>query len=193
MKDTTTEALDREDMVRLAGGHDASLNHLMERHGGKVFQFLLRMVGNEDDARDLAQETFVRVYRSRARFNPAQTFTSWLFTIAANLARNHARWRSRHPGVSLEMESGEGQSLRETIPAGSEHPAQAAQSSERAQAVRHAVRNLPDDLREAVVLCEWEDLSLADAAAIAGTTAKAIESRLYRARKLLRDSLQSWL
>jgi len=92
-----TDARDRSDMERLAAGQDAALNDLMERHATPVFHFLCRMVGNEDDANDLAQETFVRVFRARASFRAGEKFSTWLFTIAANLARNHFRWRSRHP------------------------------------------------------------------------------------------------
>jgi RNA polymerase sigma-70 factor (ECF subfamily) len=72
-------------------------------------------------------------------------------------------------------------------------PAQTAEASERAEAVRAAVQRLPDDLREAVVLCEWEDLAVAEAAAVLNTTPKAVESRLYRARQLLRERLKKWL
>ena len=92
-------------MERLTAGHDAALNDLMERHATPVFHFLCRMVGNEDDANDLAQETFVRVFRARASFRTNEKFSTWLYTIAANLARNHFRWRSRHPNVSLEAET----------------------------------------------------------------------------------------
>ena len=112
------DARDRADMERLAGGHDAALNDLMERHATPLFHFLCRMVGNEDDANDLAQETFVRVFRAHASFRPTEKFSTWLFTIAANLARNHFRWRSRHPNVSLETETGESeQTLGNTLSA----------------------------------------------------------------------------
>jgi RNA polymerase sigma-70 factor (ECF subfamily) len=67
---------DRADMERLAAGHDAALNDLMERHATPVFHFLCRMVGNEDDANDLAQETFVRVFRARASFRPGKMFST---------------------------------------------------------------------------------------------------------------------
>ena len=100
------DARDRADMERLAAGQDAALNDLMERHATPVFHFLCRMVGNKDDANDLAQETFVRVFRARASFRPSEKFSTWLFTIAANLARNHFRWRSRHPNVALEAGTG---------------------------------------------------------------------------------------
>jgi RNA polymerase sigma-70 factor (ECF subfamily) len=188
------DARDRADMERLMAGHDAALNDLMERHATPIFHFLCRMAGNEDDANDLAQETFVRVFKSRASFRPHEKFSTWLFTIAANLARNHFRWRARHPGISLETKNDETeQTLGGTLPAGGPSPNEQALATERAHAVRAAVNNLPEDLRAAVVLCEWEDRSVAEAAVLLATTPKAVESRLYRARKILRDRLEGWL
>ena len=185
---------DRADMERLMAGQDAALNDLMERHASPVFQFLCRMVGNEDDANDLAQETFVRVFRARTGFRTNEKFSTWLYTIAANLARNHFRWRSRHPNVSLEAETGNSeQTLGSTIPANMPAPNEQALAAERAAAVRAAVGKLPEDLREAIVLCEWEERSVAEAAMILETTPKAVESRLYRARRILRERLKSWL
>jgi RNA polymerase sigma-70 factor (ECF subfamily) len=194
MSITTTDVRDRADMERLIAGHDAALNDLMERHASPVFQFLCRMVGNEDDANDLAQETFVRVFRARTSFRTNEKFSTWLYTIAANLARNHFRWRARHPNVSLEAETGNSeQTLGATLPANGPAPNEQALAAERDTAVRDAVGKLPDDLREAIVLCEWEERSLAEAAAILETTPKAVESRLYRARGILRERLKSWL
>ena len=194
MDTTDASALDRADMQRLAGGHEAALNDLMARHARPVFQFLCRMLGNEDDANDLAQETFVRVYQHRASFRPGARFTTWLYTIAANLARNHHRWLSRHPSVSLDAErETTGQSMGDVLPSSDPSPAGAAVAAERAAAVRAVVDNLPADMREVIILCEWQDLSAAEAAAILDTTPKAIDNRLYRARNLLRDRLQRWL
>jgi RNA polymerase sigma-70 factor (ECF subfamily) len=191
---TDSDALDRADMEQLQAGEDAALNSLMERHGTPVFHFLARLTGNEDDANDLAQETFVRVFKSARSFRTGQKFTTWLYTIAANLARNHFRWRSRHPNLSLDAENPETeQSLGSTLPAKSPAPNESALSTERAAAVRDAIRKLPDDLREAIVLCEWEERSVAEAATILEATPKAVESRLYRARQILRDRLKSWL
>lgn len=194
MTTTDSEAQDRADMQALAAGQDAALNPLMERHAAGVFRFLARMVGNEEDAGDLAQETFVRVYRARESYRPAQPFRTWLYTIAANLARNHHRWRSRHPNLSLETRTDdEGPSLGDTLVEGRPGPQDAAARAELAASVRAAVQGLPTDLREAVVLCEWEELPVAEAARVLRATPKAVESRLYRARKLLRDRLREWL
>lgn len=194
METADRDSLDREAMARLVGGHDAALNELMDRHATALFHFLCHMLGNEEDASDLAQETFVRVHRARGSYNPGQKFSTWLFTIAANLARNQFRWRARHPNVSLDAESEtSGQTLGNTLHAGTATPHQAAVTAERALAVRAAVQSLPDDMRAAIVLCEWEDLPVAEAAAVLNATPKAVEGRLYRARILLREKLQKWL
>lgn len=191
---TEADAHDQADMERLAAGHDAALNDLMERHAIPIFHFLCRMVGNEDDANDLTQETFVRVFKSCKSFRRGEKFSTWAYTIAANLARNHFRWRSRHPNVSLEIETGESEkTLGSSLPANDPTPNEQALAAERAAAVRGAVCKLPEDLREAIVLCEWEDHSVAEAANILATTPKAIESRLYRARQELREQLKTWL
>jgi RNA polymerase sigma-70 factor (ECF subfamily) len=194
MRTLDAEASDQADMQELAAGGEAALNRLMDRHAAAVYNFLFRMLGHEEDARDLAQETFVRVYQNRARFNLQARFTSWLFTIAGNLARNHHRWRSRHPTLPLETGAEDtDQSLGETIPAAGVTPSEAALKAERAAAVRAAVDGLAPDLREAVILCEWQELSIAGAAALLKATPKAVESRLYRARQILRTQLYRWL
>ena len=195
MDTTDADARDGADMERLAGGHDAALNDLMERHATAVFRFLCRMLASEDDANDLAQETFVRVFRARESFRTHQRFSSWLYTIAANLARNQIRWRTRHPNVSLDAPLTETveSTLADTLPSREAPPDEEALTRERAAAVREAVNRLPDDLREAVVLCEWEELAVAEAATVLNTTPKAVESRLYRARQLLRERLKKWL
>jgi RNA polymerase sigma-70 factor (ECF subfamily) len=194
MENIDSHARDRADMERLMAGHDAALNDLMERHAEPVFHFLCRMVGNEDDANDLAQETFARVFRARASFRLNEKFSTWLYTVAANLARNHFRWRERHPNVSLESAADEPeQSLGNILPAHDLSPVEQAVATERATMVRAEIARLPDELREAIVLCEWEERSVAEAAVILGATPKAIESRLYRARKTLRERLSQWL
>jgi RNA polymerase sigma-70 factor (ECF subfamily) len=194
MEPTDSSALDRADMERLQAGQDTALNDLMARHAAPVFHFLCRMVGNEDDANDLAQETFARVFRARANFRLNDKFSTWLYTIAANLARNHFRWRARHPNVSLTAEADDAeQSLENILSAPDAAPSEQTLATERTEAVRAEVSRLPEDLREATVLCEWEECSVAEAATILETTPKAVESRLYRARKILRERLQGWL
>ena len=184
------DELDVQDMSRLAAGHDAALNELMERHGEKLFHYLVRSLQNEDDAADLAQETFVKVYQSRTRFDPSQKFSTWLYAIASNLVRDRYRWRSRHPQVSLDAESdATGDSFRDSLPGGGPSPNESVQVEERAEAVRVAVAALPEELRQPLLLAEYEERSHAEIGAILGCSAKAVETRIYRARQQLRASL----
>lgn len=184
------DELDVQDMSRLAAGHDAALNELMERHGEKLFHYLVRSLQNEDDAADLAQETFVKVYQSRTRFDPSQKFSTWLYAIASNLVRDRYRWRSRHPQVSLDAESdATGDSFRDSLPGSGPSPNDSVQVEERAEAVRRAVATLPEELRQPLILAEYEDRSHAEIGEILGCSAKAVETRIYRARQQLRASL----
>lgn len=185
------DALDRADMARLAGGHDAALNDLMERHAEKLFHYLIRCLPNEEDAADLSQETFVRVYQHRAKFDVKQRFATWLYAIASNLVKDRYRWRARHPQVSLEADTEEtGQGLREALPSSQPTPSDSLQAEERADTVRRAIAQLPEELRMPLILSEYEELSQAEIGEILGCTAKAVETRLYRARKQLRETLR---
>ncbi len=194
MNSPNPDELDVQDMSRLAAGHEAALNSLMERHAGKLFNYLVRCLQNEDDAADAAQETFVKVYQSRARFDLDQRFSTWLYTIAANLVKDRYRWRSRHPQVSLDAESDTtGDSFRESLPGNDPLPHERAEAEERSEVIRQAVAALPEELRQPLILSEYEERSHAEIGAVLGCSAKAVETRIYRARQQLRVSLGSLL
>src|SRR5678815_4839971 len=140
------EQQDAADMQRLVNGHDAALNDLMERHSERLFHHLIRQLLNESDAADVAQDAFVRVYLHRAKFDARQKFSTWLYTIATNLARDRLKWRSRHPQVSLDQTIGEGDNTMVDVLADSKpSPDEVLTSSERALAVRDAVGELPEE------------------------------------------------
>jgi RNA polymerase sigma-70 factor (ECF subfamily) len=183
------DAQDREDMARLAAGHDAALNALMDRHGERLFHYLVRQLTNESDAADLAQETFVRVYQNRTRFNPSHKFSTWMYTIATNLVRDRFRWHRRHPEVSVDAEKEETGSILAALPDAGASPSERIATNERAEEVRKAVESLPDDLRIALILFEYEGLAQAEIGAVLNCTAKAVENRIYRARNQLRQRL----
>ena len=192
--DKPLEALDRADMDSLASGHNAALNELMERHAPKLFNYLIRCLQNEEDAADVAQETFVRVYQNRARFDPNQRFATWLYAIATNLVKDRYRYRSRHPQVSLEAQNADtGNEFRENLPEQAPTPSESVQAAERAKAVREAIAELPEELRTPLILSEYEELSHAKIGEILKCSAKAVETRIYRARLQLRASLKSLL
>jgi RNA polymerase sigma factor (sigma-70 family) len=185
---------DRLDMARLAAGHGAALNELMDRHAERLFQYLVRSLQNEEDAADLAQETFVRVYQNRTKFDAAKKFSSWLYAIASNLVRDRYRWRTRHPHLSLDAENETtGNSFGESLPEQKPSPDETTQAEERAATVRRAVAALPDKWRVPLILAEYEEKSHAEIGEILGCSAKAVEVRIYKARQQLREQLASLL
>lgn len=195
-------AQDLADMARLAGDMESALSDLMARHAGRLHAYLLRLLQNPADAEDLAQETFVRVYEHRRRFNPRHGFTSWMYAIATNLARDRHRWRSRHPETSLDStESGpppdagtrSGPFLSAMPDPLTPPPDAGAMAAERAEAVRRAIAALPPDLRAPLLLAEYEGCAHAEIGAALNLTPKAVEMRLYRARQRLREDLADWL
>lgn len=193
MTGSSADDQDRADMARLVAGHDRALNELMERHAGKLFHYLVRSLQNEEDAADLAQETFVRVYQHRAKFDPGQKFSTWLYAIASNLVKDCYRYRVRHPQVSLDAENeATGENFHESVPEHGPTPGETLQGVERAEVIRKAVGQLPDELRVPLILAEYEELSHAEIGAILACSPKAVETRIYRARKQLREKL-GWL
>jgi RNA polymerase sigma-70 factor (ECF subfamily) len=185
---------DRKDMVRLVAGQDAALNDLMERYGERVFHYLLRLVSNDSQAADLAEEAFVRVYLHRVQFQVNRKFSTWLYAIATNLARDWQRRQARHPQVSLDAPGPASEhSLAETLAETKPKPDEVLESAERAEAVRRAIGALPEDLRTPLVLSVYEAKSYAEIAEILGCSSKAVEMRLYRARQELRERLGALL
>lgn len=184
------EDSDSELMSRLAAGDDLALNVLMDRWSTRVSSFLFRMTGQRDIALDLAQETFVKLYQARGRYKPQGGFSTWLFAIAANLARNHARWKRRHPTVSMEETSNGGLDCHEETAHDGRTPGELAQARETAAAVNRAVLELPHELREALTLFVHEGLGYSEIANLAGCSEKAVETRIYRARQILKDKLK---
>lgn len=189
----TTDNVPTDDalMVRLQTDDARALNELMTRWEIPVRRYLYRYLQNEAAALDAAEETFVRVYQHRHRFAPGSHFTAWLFTIATNLARSHHRWRARHPSEALPDVDGN----PENVPAALREeatPADALRRQEKIEVVRHAVAALPDELKAVTLLFEYEHLSHAEIASALRCSPKAVETRLYRARKRLRTALASY-
>jgi RNA polymerase sigma-70 factor (ECF subfamily) len=184
---------DLECMVRLREGDDLALNELMERWQKPLHSFILRYVGNHRDSIELAEETFVRVYQHRSRFNFKSKFSTWLLTIATNLCRHHTRWRKRHPTISLDdAGSSDEVSDEHLLISAEEIPSVLASRTELAKLVREEIQKLPHDLKTAVLLFAYDELSYTEIGEILRCTPKAVETRLYRVRKLLAKSLAAF-
>jgi RNA polymerase sigma-70 factor, ECF subfamily len=184
-------------MLRVRDADDqAAFAELVERFQHRLVGVMNHLVGNADAAEDLAQEVFLRVYRTRQRYTPKAKFSTWLFTIANNLALNALRDKHRRPHVALEV--------RDSGPLGprpTEHlenkkeqpPTHQVQHEELAAVVRRALDDLNERQKMAVVLNKFEDMGYAEIADVMGLSSKAVKSLLSRARGKLRDALSGYI
>lgn len=187
---TERDELDRELVGRVKGGDDSAFTQLMGHYKGPILNFVYRITGDASGAEDIAQETFVRVYRNLHRFAfrwAGDRFSTWLFQLARNAAIDALRRRQRRPTQSLET------TLEGNQPTDWTDPSNKACDQEIETLVAGAIAALPEDQRTALTLAVYEDLSYAEISKIMRTTEKSVETRLYRARQTLRTRLGSLL
>ena len=185
---------DATDMICLCSGDDEALARLMCRHASRLRYFIARMLSDDTEAEDVVEEAFIRVYRHRERFDIGAKFTTWLYVIALNLARNRLRSRNRQPEfVPLdeltddELESQQRAFTRESAP--DAH----LENLEIARGLEASLATLSPQLREPLELFACEDCAQAEIAERFNCSVKAIESRLYHARKQLRAEFDRFL
>jgi RNA polymerase sigma-70 factor (ECF subfamily) len=181
-------------MLDVKAGDEQSFALLLHRYKTPVVNFLYRMVRNREQAEDLAQEVFIRVYRARADYVPSAKFTTWLFRIATNLALNSIR-DTRHQRmevsldapVTVDSEDGDDRPLdvAEKNPNIEEHLVQEAQRD----MIRHAIDKLPEKQRAAVLLHKYQDLDYGEISKILSCSESALKSLLFRAYETLRVEL----
>jgi len=182
-------------MLRVQGDDAAAFAELLERYGARIFGHFFRVLGDRQDAEDLTQEVFLRIYRARKRYQPRARFGTWLFHITQNVARNAIRSRRRHPCVHLEVLSGreEGHLLESLLFDRGEEPSRPLERAEVSKVVRNAVSGLAGRQRTAVELHQFEDRTYNEVAARMDMSPEAAKSLLYRARNQLRDSLAVYM
>jgi RNA polymerase sigma-70 factor (ECF subfamily) len=184
-------------MLRVRDDDDsAAFAQLVELYQQRLVGVMHHLVGNVEEAEDLAQEVFLRVYRARKKYRPRSKFSTWLFTIANNLALNALRSRQRKPVVSLPVhDSGPlgPRPAEQMVPDRGSGPMQRLQREELAVLVRQALEGLNERQRMAVVLNKFEDMNYAEIAEVMGLTTKAVKSLLSRARMNLRAALSGYI
>jgi RNA polymerase sigma-70 factor (ECF subfamily) len=183
-------------MLRVRDDDSVAFGELVELYQHRLVPVLHHLVGNLEEAEDLAQEVFLRVYRSRKKYRPRAKFSTWLFTIANNLALNALRSRQRRPVVPLNLrDSGPlGPRPAEQLVRDRQHqPNEHMQQQELALLIQQALEGLNERQRMAVVLNKFEDMNYAEIAEVMGLTTKAVKSLLSRARENLRIILQDYI
>lgn len=179
---------DAELMLRVKDGDEASFGVLLEKHRNPVIHFLYRMVQNPAVAEELAQEVFLRVYRSRASYEPTAKFTTWLFRIATHLALNSLRdGKNERRQESLD-DTFENQPAREVTDA---RPSveQSMVYQARMGEVKKAIQTLPEKQRAAVLMHKYEEMEYSQIARALGCSESAVKSLLFRAYETLRARL----
>jgi RNA polymerase sigma-70 factor, ECF subfamily len=166
---------------------------LVETHQQRVLGTIGRMLGDDTEAEDLAQQVFVRVWKSAERWEPSAKFTTWLYTIVRNLVFNESRRRSRRPARSLEEMQDDEEHPRQFADPGTKPPDTTLLDAEMQEAIERAIQELPEAQRMAVVLRRYQDVSYEEIAAVLELTVPAVKSVLFRARTELREKLRQYL
>jgi len=179
---------DAQLMLRVRQGDDTSFGMLLERHRGPVVHFLYRMVQNQAVSEELAQEVFLRVYRSRETYEPTAKFTTWLFRIATHVALNSIRDRKKEKGhESLDEEGIDG--MERQVADRQPTVEQEMVHEVKLREVRQAIEALPAKQRVAVLMHKYEGLDYAQIAGVLSCSESAIKSLLFRAYEALRERL----
>src|SRR6267143_6027325 len=177
-------------------GDEDAFAELVRRYRNQITSYIYRMTNDYDGAVDLAQETFLRVYRAAGRYQTTHAFSTYIYRIATNLAISELRKRKRRRLVSLTglLTSGEGQEPRD-FDAPDERPLQDINlvDSERRAVIKRAIATLPDKYRAPLVLRDVEGKSYDEIALILQTSEGTVKSRINRARNFLRDKMRNYL
>jgi RNA polymerase sigma-70 factor (ECF subfamily) len=176
--------------VRTTDNH-AAFQNLIERHQNAVIGTVAKMLGNANEAEDIAQQVFLRLWKSRARYQPSAKFTTFLYTITRNLVFNESRRRSRHKESSLDQHKDDYELELPGNP--NQQPDREHLNAELRGAIDEAIAALPEKQRLAIVLRRYQNLPYEEIATVLDLTIPAVKSTLFRARATLRDSLASYL
>ncbi len=181
-------------MLEFQEGNKASFEALMHKYFPRLVNFIYRYVHSREAAEDLAQEVFIRVYKSGPGYKPQSKFQTWVFTIARNLSLNELR-RNKHRTVSLDatFSSDEGELRRQVEDPNSASPDEDMLRGEKAAAVKAAIDDLPENQRVAVLLRRYEQFSYEEIARTMNISSKAVKSLLSRAKESLKNKLSGWV
>jgi len=187
------EAADEELVESVLAGEVEHFGDLIDRYQGRLVNYLYRMLRNEDDAHDLAQEVFLKIYGALDRFDPKYRFSTWLFRVAQNAAIDQIRKR-RLKLVSLHRsDTGDGDGGDWELPGSDPTPYQDARNVERGVAIRQAIDELPWEYQELITLRHYGELSYDEIAALKEMPLGTVKNKLFRGRQMLKERLSDYL
>lgn len=186
---------DAEVMLRVKAGDDSAFEYLVQKYRRPMVSFMYRMAHNAAAAEDLAQEVFLRVYRSRANYEPSAKFSTWLYRIATNLAVNHARdTRHDRPETMVSIDEPDKETgLTVDVPDSSISAEERIMRRERMAAIRQRVQALPERQRVAVLMHKYQQMDYRQIAEVLKLSESATKSLLFRAYETLRVQLKEFV
>ncbi|WP_337174023.1 sigma-70 family RNA polymerase sigma factor [Paludisphaera sp.] len=183
-------------MIQIRDDVPGAFEAMVSRYQDRLVGVLSHVVGNLEEAEDLSQDVFLRVYKARKGYRPRAKFSTWLFTIANNLAMNHVRDKGRKPAASAGSTGGDGsrgESPVLAVPGREETASAQMRQVELSEVVREAVAVLGEDQKMAVLLSKFEEMSYAEIGQVMNRSPAAVKSLLARARNELRERLEPYL
>ncbi len=182
-------------MARIKTGDTEALRALIETHQHRIIGTVAKMLGDDSDAEDIAQQVFIRLWKSAGRYEPTAKFTTWLFKITRNLVFNELRRRKRHPAISLDrpLDPDEPERTLQAADVSSKAPDIALLDEEMQAAIQRAIDELPETQRMAIILRRYDDISYEEIGEILDLSVPAVKSVLFRARTELREKLKQYL
>jgi RNA polymerase sigma-70 factor (ECF subfamily) len=183
------DSISSEDlMAQAAGGDDYAFEILVQRHQASILNLIYRFVGNRTEAKDLAQEVFVRVWQAAKSYKPKAKFSTWIYRIAVNLCLNELKSVKRRRLIPLGTEE-KPDSEYSTPSNVSQSPEDLLLAKERGHQISEALRSLPENQRMALILKRYDNLSYDEIGRVMGCSVSAVESLLVRAKKNLQEKL----
>lgn len=182
-------------MLRVQRGDRDAFTELVRKYQQPIFNFILRTLRDETEAEDLAQATFVQVWKSARRYQANAKFSTWIYTIARNLCLNEIRRRTRHPAESLDGSAhpGEEAIAPQIEDRAAPQPPGALLHGELEAKLAEALADLPENQRTAILLCQRDELSYEAIAGVLGCSLGATKSLIFRGRETLKLRLKAYL
>jgi RNA polymerase sigma-70 factor, ECF subfamily len=184
---------DEELVEAVLGGDRERFGDLVERYQGRLVNYLYRLLRNLDEAHELAQEVFLKIYQALDRYDPRYRFSTWLFRVAQNAAIDQIR-RRRLKLVSMQrQDDGEDERREWDLPSGERGPYRELRNRERGEAIQDAVEALPWEYRELIVLRHYGELSYEEIARVKGMPLGTVKNKLFRGRQMLKEKLAEFI
>jgi RNA polymerase sigma-70 factor, ECF subfamily len=188
-----TEFSSEDLMARIAEGDDSAFEILVHRHQTSILNLIYRFIGDRTQAKDLAQEVFIRVWQAAKTYKPEAKFTTWLYRITANLCLNELRSSRRKKWFSFNWSDEDGEhTIEKTLSNGAPSAEDILLEKERSHQITKALQSLPENQRMAVILKRYDDFSYEEIARILNCSVSAVESLLVRGKRSLQEKLKNY-